>query len=67
MDILDEPTPGEIFADLINDCSDTPASRKFAGLAGHSHNLQPCAWCKITLGEILTLKAYDRESEPGPS
>jgi hypothetical protein len=63
MAIHDEPEGADIFGDLINDCSDTPASCKFAGLAGHSHDLQPCAWCKITLGEIPTAKAYDRESE----
>jgi hypothetical protein len=63
MDIYDEPEPQKVFGDLINNCSDTPASCKFAGLAGHAHSQHPCRWCHITLKEISTPNGFDREGK----
>ncbi|KAF8576239.1 hypothetical protein K439DRAFT_1622994 [Ramaria rubella] len=62
MDMFDEPEPQRIYADLINDCLDTPASCKFAGLAGHAPAKHPCHWCHIKLDKLLTLKAYDHKN-----
>lgn len=58
MDIHNEP-PAQVLGDLIAQNSDTPASRKLAGCAGHSHGTHPCAWCKIVNLDINKPSGYD--------
>lgn len=52
MDMYDEDdktiVTEEVFADVVCDDCDTPGARKFAGLAGHTHDFNPCPWCKST-------------------
>ncbi|KAF9060780.1 hypothetical protein BDP27DRAFT_1385475 [Rhodocollybia butyracea] len=42
---LSEPTVERL---ICSNC-DTPGARKASGLAGHSHDLHSCAWCRCTL------------------
>ena len=59
MDLHGEGERQQVFGDLINSCSDTPASCKFAGLAGHSSADHPCRWCQITLAQVSSLAGYE--------
>jgi len=63
IDIHNQEEPHLVFGDLINNCSDTPASCKFAGLAGHSQPDNPCRWCHIKLVDVSTANGYQRKGE----
>lgn len=57
---LPKPVPGA----LHFNASDTPASRKIAGQAGHSHKRWPCPICEINLAQVNEMSSY-AEQQPG--
>ncbi|KAF9464566.1 hypothetical protein BDZ94DRAFT_1353354 [Collybia nuda] len=59
MDVHGEDTQADVYADLFLLNCDTPAIRKFNGVAGHGHNIHPCFYCDTTLPDIDTQKGYD--------
>ena len=42
----------EVYADAVIEDCDTPGGRKMGGFAGHSHDFNPCPWCKCTQLDI---------------
>lgn len=67
MEVYDESDKNivkeSIHADLICSNCDTPGARKASGLAGHSHDLHSCAWCRCTLLDVNKPTGYIAESE----
>ncbi|KAF8223670.1 hypothetical protein L208DRAFT_1426005 [Tricholoma matsutake] len=55
MDIHGE-APDTIYADCICANCDTPAAHKFNSTAGHSHDFQPCPYCKTLLVDDTILQ-----------
>ncbi|KZT25039.1 hypothetical protein NEOLEDRAFT_1156520 [Neolentinus lepideus HHB14362 ss-1] len=54
--------PQMVFADeIINNC-DTPGARKTCGFASHTHGMQPCPWCDITMADIHRPSGYTPEN-----
>ncbi|TFK59244.1 hypothetical protein BDN72DRAFT_946510 [Pluteus cervinus] len=53
-----------VYADALCTNCDTPASRKCLGAAGHTHDVNPCPYCKATIVDIDKLEGYTTESAP---
>jgi hypothetical protein len=62
MQVYEQALPAVVHVEVHNNMSNSPASRKGAGLAGHSHKKQLCHVCKITHPEINEEAGYDIES-----
>jgi hypothetical protein len=56
MDIHGE-APDTVYADCICANCDTPAAHKFNSTVGHSHDFQPCPYCKIFLVDSTRSKS----------
>lgn len=55
--------PRQVHGCVLCENSDTPATRKLTGAAGHSHKKHPCNYCVILLTDLDMDTAYDIESE----
>ncbi|KZT22551.1 hypothetical protein NEOLEDRAFT_1157685 [Neolentinus lepideus HHB14362 ss-1] len=54
--------PQMVFADeIINNCN-TLGARKTCGFASHTHSMQPCPWCDITMADIHRPSGYTPEN-----
>ncbi|KAF5368271.1 hypothetical protein D9615_010359 [Tricholomella constricta] len=62
MDIHEEDEQGDVFVDLFCLNCDTPALRKFDGVAGHAHDMHPCPYCDTTLLDVNEPAGYDRNN-----
>lgn len=52
-----------VYAQLLKQTSDTPASRKVSGVAGIASTSHPCYVCEITQNDINCLAGYNHKSK----
>ncbi|KAG6883506.1 hypothetical protein C0992_008596 [Termitomyces sp. T32_za158] len=51
--------PDMVYADCVCANCDTPATHKFNGSAGHTHDFHPCPYCNANVLDINQIPGYN--------